>query len=307
MTIVPTTLYYGSELLINNGEIYTLRGYNSNPNPFYKYNISGDSWTSLSSLDSNVYIEGFLVDGNDGYLYASRAQNTSDFFRYSISQDSWSQLPNFPGQIYTGASGESNMDNLIYVLAGGGSNTYQDALYTYVQETDSSGFVSEGIYESQIHDLTSVYKWAGLDIQFEKGENSNLIIKSSVSQDALEWSEWSLVSREKVLNDTYRYKINSPVSRYIKFRFELSSGNGINSPVITSYTINYYQDTYNPENPSLSGFNSYSDIDSTHEIFTNTWYSHQAPYFEWDSQAKSTVQKMAMDLRFRIHNILGNK
>ena len=286
MTIVPTTLYYGSELLINNGEIYTLRGYNSNPNPFYKYNISGDSWTSLSSLDSNVYIEGFLVDGNDGYLYASKAQNTSDFFRYSISQDSWSQLPNFPGQIYNGASGESNMDNLIYVLAGGGSNTYQDALYTYVQETDSSGFVSEGIYESQIHDLTSVYKWAGLDIQFEKGENSNLIIKSSVSQDALEWSEWSLVSREKVLNDTYRYKINSPVSRYIKFRFELSSGNGINSPVITSYTINYYQDTYNPENPSLSGFNSYSDIDSTHEIVTNTWYSHQTPYFEWDSPSE---------------------
>lgn len=279
--VVSNTLNYGSELLINEGNIYTLRGGNLNPNQFYKYNISAGSWSSLASLNSGIYNDGFLVDGNDGYFYASRAYNTSEFYKYSLASNTWSSLPNFPGQIYTGGAGESNMKNSVYVLAGGGSNTYQDALYIYIQETENSGFVNEGIYESQTHDLTSVYKWGSLIVSYDENENTQLNIETSTSVDNTNWSDWAQVSREKIIEGSHGYKINSPMGRYIKVRFTLLSGDGINTPVLEGYSINYYQDILKPSNPDLSGFISKSQQEAGTTITTNNWYSHSSPYFEW--------------------------
>lgn len=282
LTNVTSTLYYGSELLFKDGEIYTLRGASANPNPFYKYTIQSDTWSSLTSLNANIYNDGFLVDGNDGNFYAARGANTSEFYKYSLVSESWSTLPNFPGQIYAGGAGESNLENSIYVLAGSGTNTYQDAVYTYIQETNSSGFLREGVYESQIHDLTSVYKWGNLKVNYQDVENTQLIIETSSSQDSLEWSDWASVSREKKSNSMFEYKINSVVGRYLKIRFSFSTGDGIYTPTLLGYTIDYYQDILEPTNPSLSGFISLNQDGGEIALMTNNWYGYQSPYFEWE-------------------------
>ncbi len=278
---VSATLGAGSELLINNGSIYTLRGLNVTPNPFYSYNIGTNTWSSLTSLSSQVNTDGFLTDGGNGNFYAARGSNTSEFYKYSISGNSWSALPSFPGQISTGGSGESNGVNKIYVLPGVGTNTYSDGLYTYVYETDNSSFVTEGTYESQVHDFTSVYQWASLSVSRTVAQNTSIQIETSSSEDGVVWGEWAAVSREKTLGTVVNYQINSPAERYFKVRFTLSSGDGILSSVLSSYTVNYFQDTARPSNPSIEGFTALESDGSSNEINSNTWYNFASPKFSW--------------------------
>lgn len=278
---VSGTLYYGAELLIKEGYIYTLRGYNVNPNPFYRYNIDTGIWdSSLSSLTTNVYNDGFLVDGNNGNFYAARGGNTSEFYKYTLTNDTWTRLSDFPGQIYTGGSGESNMNNKIFVLSGSGTSTYRDAIYSYVIESENSGFEEEGVYESEVHDLLSVYKWGELFIKGDIFENTNILVETTSSQDGEDWSEWVSVSREREVNGGNMYKINSPTFRYFKVRIFINSGDGVSSPILKGYVVNYYQDIVKPTNPQSGGLQSKSSNEGT-QIFSNTWYNYSTPYFEW--------------------------
>jgi hypothetical protein len=286
LTTAPSTLYYGSELLLKDGYLYTLRGYNTNPNPFYRYDIAQNSWATLSPLPSAVYNDGFLTDGNDGYFYAARGGNTNEFYRYNVSTDTWSVQSNFPGLIYVGGAGESNNLNMIHVLAGSGSNTYQDALYTYVMQTESSAFEEEGTYVSQVHDLESVYKWASLIVDYDINTNTNLVIETSSSSDNTNWSDWALVTKSKEINDLYNFRINSPAAQYIKLRFSMISGDGIYSPVVRGYDINYYQDLDEPTNPDTQGFTSSSSLESGTPIIANNWYNYASPYFQWEDDGE---------------------
>lgn len=281
MAVAPATLSYGSELLLKGDNIYTLRGNNVANNPFYKYSISGNNWSSVASFPSYSYNDGFLVDGNNGSFYGSRGGNTSEFYKYTIASDSWSTLPNIPAQIYNGGAAESNMDNAIYALSGGGTNSYQDALYTYIMETDHSGFNPEGTYESEVHNLGQVYKWANLVVNYNVGDNTNVLIETSSSANGTAWDAWSGVSREVHSSNGYSYKINSAVQQYLKVRFTLYSGDGINTPVINDYSINYYQDLDEPTNPENGGLNAKEASGGQKNLNSNTWYNYSNPYFEW--------------------------
>jgi hypothetical protein len=283
MTGAPGGLGWGSEIAINSNYIYALRGDNIASNPFYRYDITGNSWTSMASLSNYIYNEGFLTNGNDGYLYATRGGNTTDFMRYSITGNSWSTLPAAPGQVYTGGSGESNGLNMIYSLIGGGTNSYADALYTYVMQTENSGFVKEGEYVSQVHDLTSVYKWGDLTFDYQINDNTSLLIETSSSADNENWDTWSTVTKGKDIEDLHTYKINSLAKRYLKLRFTLMSGDGVQTPVVTGYTINYYQDIDEPTNPSPEGFNASSSQNDGQSITSGSWYNFPSPYFSWSA------------------------
>ena len=281
MTNSPIAYGWGSELALDSGFIYALRGDNVANNPFYRYSIADNNWSAMTPLSNVVYNEGFLTNGSDGYLYGARGGNTTDFFKYSISENSWSTLPSTPGQVYTGGSGESNGLNKIYAFMGGGTNSYQDALYTYVMETANSGFVLDGEYTSQVHDLTSVYRWGNLIVDFQDQDNTSIIVETSTSEDNSEWTGWSGVSREREADGLHSYKINSPVARYIKVRFTLASGDGVKTVVVHDYEINYYQDIDEPTNPGIEGFSSLSSQEGGQSIVTNSWYNHATPYFSW--------------------------
>ncbi len=281
MANVLGSLGYGAELLLKGDDIYTLQGNNVNNNPFYKYSISGNSWSTLAAAPSLIYNDGFLVDGGNGKFYAAKGANTTDFYSYSLADNTWSQLPKMPLQLYAGGAGESNLENKILVIPGNGTNTYQDALYTYVMSTESSGFVRSGSYESQVHDLGEIYRWANLVVDFDSFENTNINILTTTSADGLEWDEYLPVTRERSLNGEYQYKINSPVAQYIKVKFEISSIDGINTPKVGGYTLNYYRDTANPSNPDVLGLSAKSAPTGGQDIESDTWYNFPEPSFEW--------------------------
>ena len=281
LTNAPAGLGYGAELLLNGNYIYTLRGQNVADNPLFRYDISGDSWTTLDGIGIDVYNDGFLTDGGDGNFYAAKGENTNGFYKYSVADDLWSEIGNAPARIYTGGSGESNGSNKIYMLSGNGTGSVRDDIYTYVNQTTTSGFKESGSYISQTHDLTSVYKWASLNLVATTENNTGITISTRTSEDSSTWSSWTAVSAEKVLGDNYSYKINSPANRYIEVKFELTSADGVLSKVIQDYSINYYKDETLPTNPETAGLSVYSDNSPGSAIVSNTWYSHSTPYFDW--------------------------
>jgi N-acetylneuraminic acid mutarotase len=281
MQIAPSSLGYGAELLLKGGYIYTMRGYNQADNPLYRYTIGDDTWTELTPSTFQLYNEGFLVDGNNGYLYAARGVNTREFYRYSLSLDSWEQLPDSPANIYAGGAGESNLEDSIYVIAGSGTGSYSDALYTYVIESENSGFIQEGEYISQEHDLGSIYKFADIVFDYTINDNTNIQVQTATSEDAVSWEGWIDANRRREIEGIYSYKINSTPNRYLKVRILLDSGDGIKSPEIRSYTVNYYQDDTPPTNPNVLGITALSEAEIGVELTSDEWYNYEQPYFEW--------------------------
>lgn len=284
LATLPLGVSNGAELLLKEGYIYTLRGGSNTVNSiFYRYQISNNTWTSLAPMIAPVNTDGYLLDGNDGYFYLGRGINTSDFFRYSVSGDSWEQLDAMPAQVTTGGAAESNLLNKIYMMPGPGTDTYGDALYTYVLNTANSGFVESGNYISQSHDLTSVYKWANLEVTQTVPSNTELIIETRTSADNSTWSDWVATSQPKPVGTINRYKINSPTARYIQVKFTLNSPDKISTPIVEDYNINYYQDTLPPTNPLTDGFTAYSDAShsATLSNLPSVWHNATKPQFEW--------------------------
>lgn len=62
-------------------------------------------------------------------------------------------------------------------------------------------------------------------------------------------------------------------------RFDLTSDYGKESGEIESYTINYYQDTDTPTNPT--SFTAYNTATQSATLTTDSWYNHESPYFDW--------------------------
>jgi len=282
MANAPAGLGYGSEMVLKNGYIYALRGQNVANNPLYRYDIAANTWSDVAVADmsTTVYNDGFMADGGDGYLYVARGGNFNQFYRYSIAGNSWSQLGNTPASVYIGGSGEANGSNKIFMMPGPGTGAAADGIYTYVMQTDTSGFAESGSYTSQNHDLTSVYKWANLVVNYTSATNTGLSIQTRSSADGTTWSSYTAVAAAKQSGSTYTYNIKSPAARYIQVMFSLTSADGVSTGTINDYTISYYKDQSAPTNPTDTGFSAYS-ANAGEPLVANTWYGHSSPYFDW--------------------------
>jgi hypothetical protein len=278
----PAALSYGSHLVFKNNYVYTLRGNNANPNPLYRYDPSGNSWTTLSSLPDNVYNDGFLVDGGDDNLYACAASNQVECYEYSITGNSWTSISDAPANISAGGAGAGNLSDRFYMIPGSGSNSYNDAIYSYIQQTQNSSFVDAGTYISPTYNFSSVYKYANLTLSETIPNNTTVEVYTRSSTDGTNWDNWNQADGEKISDSTHIFSINSSPNPYIQAKFVLSSGDNIYSPSITSYSISYYQDTTAPQNPTtISGFNTSTQSAA---LTTGNWYNYSSPYFSWPQE-----------------------
>ncbi|KKP68856.1 MAG: hypothetical protein UR66_C0003G0121 [Candidatus Moranbacteria bacterium GW2011_GWE1_35_17] len=269
----------GSRILYKDGYVYSTRA--QNQNTFWRYDVTAGTWLQRANTPATIGIGASLTDGNDGYLYLTRGINTNTYYRYNIDSNTWETISNVPGQINIGGAGDS-AGNRIWSTTGNGTNSYNDGLYSYVvgSESNSTAFEKRGNYISEAIDLLSVYRWANLEINYTKPNNTSVNIYTRTSSDQNDWSAWDLVNNEKELGlNNYRYDIVSPVNEYIQVKVDLFSGDQIFSPSISDYKINYYQDVLAPSNPSA--VNAYSAADKTVAINAASWYGHLNPYFEW--------------------------
>lgn len=277
MASAPSTFGYGTSLVFKDGYAYVLRG--NNQVHFYRYDPGGNSWASLTSLPIDAYNDATLADGGDNKLIACKAENTSLCYEYSISGDSWSSTADAPAQFYTGASAASDGSNKMYVIPGAGTGTFQDGIYSYVIQGNSSSFQSSGSYTSGTHDLGSAYRFANIDVDYTSANNATISVDTRSSADGADWSTWTSAANLKSIGTDYSYEIKSPANRYLQVRFNLASGDGIYSGVISDYSISYYQDSDLPTNPS--SITGYSSATQSATITNGNWGYHTAPQFDW--------------------------
>ncbi len=108
---------------IRNGsdnDIYVVRGTGGPSTSLYKYSISGNSWTTLTSIGATIgYGSSAIRYGTENYIYYIPSSNSSAFYRYSISGNSWTTLTSAPGTIMNGSAMIRNgSDDDIYVTQG---------------------------------------------------------------------------------------------------------------------------------------------------------------------------------------------
>lgn len=274
------TVTTGGEMLYNGGYIYSIRGGN---NTNYRYDIGAGTWAVMPVLPATIGAGGSIADGHDGYIYMTRGANTSNYYRYRLADNlagTWQAVTDVPAQVSTGGF-QKYASNRNWVIAGAGTNSYPDGLYSYVVSStgNGTGFQKTGTYTSETLDLVSVYKWANFSANYTLPNNTFVTFETRTSTDGLVWDDWTAVSNEQVFGTNHVFKINSAPDGYIEVRANLSSSDRIFSPLITDYSVSYYQDITEPTNPSA--VSAYTSSAKTTGITTNTWYNHTAPYFEW--------------------------
>jgi fibronectin type 3 domain-containing protein/N-acetylneuraminic acid mutarotase len=290
---LPTTslqnLDYGSDLVYRSGFIYTLRGNNINPNILYRFDttaLPGGTWTALASIPAAVYNDGFMVDGGNGYLYAARGINTNSVYRYDITGNTWATIDNFPGQVSIGGEATTNGTSKIYSFAGQGTATWADAIYSYVIQSTNSSFQESGTYTSPSIDLSTVYKWANLSVDYTVPSNGGVTIETRTSANNSTWSGWATTGTGQRNGTSYSYAVSSPHNRYMQVRFTLASTDGVFSPAVASYQVNYYQDTTAPSNPTALA-QAKSQASGGTNITSDSWYNYTAPYFQWPAAGET--------------------
>jgi len=119
LSAVPGAVGAGAAMIRNStdNDIYVLRS--SNSTGFYKYSISGNSWTTLTVVPGAVGSGAAMVrNGADDDIYVLTGNGTG-FYKYSISGNSWTTLTVVPGAVGSGGTMIRNgADNDIYVLRG---------------------------------------------------------------------------------------------------------------------------------------------------------------------------------------------
>ncbi len=286
MANITAAIGTGADIIYENGYIYATRG-NTTLN-FYRYDVAGNSWNdaAVADLPAGITIstDGFLIDRGNNSLIACRGANTATCYEYSITGNSWSIIANPPANITTGGAAASNGAGSVFVIAGAGTNTFANGLYSYVASTTTTSFQESGNWISPVYDLSSVYKFANINLTYTNATNSSLTLYTRSSTDNNEFTTWTAASELKSIGTSYIYKMNSPNSRYIQLKFEMTSSDGIYSGVVSDYSLNYYQDTSGPTNPTT--LSSYQNSSMAVGLTTNNWYSSTAPYFDWpDAEA----------------------
>ncbi len=73
----------------------------ANQPDFWRYSISGDSWSSMQDAPDRVNNGGALAYHSGSYIYALQGTGTG-FWRYTISGDSWTSLTGTPASVGRG-------------------------------------------------------------------------------------------------------------------------------------------------------------------------------------------------------------
>ncbi|MGB5018662.1 MAG: hypothetical protein WBO66_02950, partial [Candidatus Moraniibacteriota bacterium] len=279
-TVGAPNVTTGGEMVYNGGYIYSIRGGN---NANYRYDINAGTWATMPVLPATISSGGSIADGHDGYIYTTRGANTSNYYRYLLADGlagTWEAVTDVPAQVNIGGF-QKHLSNRNWVTAGNGTNSYPDGLYSYVVSStgNGTGFQKTGTYTSETLNLVSVYKWANFSANYTLPNNTFVTFETRTSADGATWDNWTNISNEQVLGTTHTFKINSAPNGYLQVRANLSSSDRIFSPLITDYSVSYYQDVTEPTNPSA--VSAYTSVAKTAGITTNTWYNHTAPYFEW--------------------------
>jgi hypothetical protein len=212
----------GGNLVSTGGDyIYAFQG---GTTTFWRYSISGNSWTTMTVTPGTIAYSATLVyPGTGDYIYAFQG-GTTTFWRYSISGNSWTTMTPAPAAVASGGDLVS-AGAFIYAFQGGTT-----AFWRY----QCLGYAPSGSYISAAIAPTDVSRWNVLNYTIASPTNTTLTI------DVLKSDNTPLV--DNVTNGTnlgQSYSSTFTGISGIKLKANFASSNGVNTPTLSEWTINY--------------------------------------------------------------------
>jgi hypothetical protein len=201
MKDAPENVEEGGALAYDGTYIYGFRG---DEKDFWRYDISGNSWTSMTDASGNVENGGALTYDGSNYIYAFQGNNP-DFWRYSISGNSWTSMTDAPGDVKDGGALAITEDQYL-----------------------SSGTLTSSIKDCNSAATITQVSWG----ETLNGQTITIQIRSDNDADMSSPSSWETVTNE----DT---TISTPANRYIQYKATLSTTDTSATPILHDVTIAY--------------------------------------------------------------------
>lgn len=270
---VPSSVLNGSATYDSaNGYIYVLVG-NSSSN-FYRYSISGDSWSTMTPLPvSSSYGSAMVIQ--NGKIYTSAGSNTSTMYIYDIGANSWTQGTDTPEKFNYGSVFLPIDSNR--ALAFTGDNSVN--IWQFNFPSSNTAFEGTATHVSQILTTPGIYDYAGITAQVSIPANTDVEFFTRTSDDGTAWGKWSKSTDIKNYNGQLTAKVSSTPRKFIQIKVMMESRDNLYSPTVDSYALNYYYDVTPPTNPSV--INVYKTTEKVEELTNSTWYNNSTPVFDW--------------------------
>jgi hypothetical protein len=226
---VPGTIYYGAALVYpGSGDfLYGYRG--NNDTTFYRYSISGNTWTLMANTPAAIFYGGALVSpGSGDFLYGYRGSNSTTFLRYSISGNTWTTMANTPGGIHQGAA-------LVYPGSGDFLYGYRGNNSTTFYRYHLSKYLPTGTFTSDVINLNTKVNLTTLDYTTTlNGQTITLDARAgnTATPDG-SWTDW----QTDIASGGSIYGLTG--NQYVQYRANLSTTIQDVTPSLDSVTINY--------------------------------------------------------------------
>ncbi|MDD5040553.1 MAG: fibronectin type III domain-containing protein [Patescibacteria group bacterium] len=222
---------------------------------------------------------------SDGNIFVPRGNySNTDFLVYDIdggAGGTWSvrSLNNF----YYGGRLVTGPDGILYGFRGYSTSTMD----RYVQQTATTSFQRAGTWTSSVVTAAGIYDFGGLEANDTEADNTSLEYETRTCSDAgcasdqddAHWSDWDAVSNARTIGTTEYYTVDSAPATYIQVRVTFNSDR-VYTPTVNDFTLSYYIDDTNPDNPTAP-VDGYTSSAKTTTIDNNDWANDATPYFEW--------------------------
>lgn len=236
----------------HDGYLYAALG--NNTTNFYRYDLTGNTWTSVNTMPAN-FTTGASSAFQNYQMWSVAGAGTNTFsdglYNYLVSSQT-----NGIGFQKTG-SYVSDTFNLVSV--------YDWADLEVVYDLPDPGTTFVTIETRSSEDGTTWSDWAAT--------SNDHVQEGGIGNP-----------------DTHKMSINSPVNPYLQARVSFTSSDHILSPRVDSLKVYYYQDVEAPNNPTAVTAYDKSD-ETTRTAITNpdgsSWFSYASPHFEWPAAGES--------------------
>jgi len=235
VSAMPTARYYLTASTVDDDSIYAIGGLASDLstvlNTVEKYNVSNDSWSTVSSMPTARHQLGSAVVNNQVYTFGGRTVDggspVDTVEKYYPSNDSWSTVSSMPTAV-RGASACSIEDS-IYVIGGYDGSNSRKIVQKYNVSTSSWTTVSNMNTARYYFDCASV----GNDIYVAGGLDSGLNPTSSVEKYNVSNDSWSTLSNMSIPRRSSSLGVNPNENLYV-------FGGSDNEGVVYATSEKYY-------------------------------------------------------------------
>ncbi len=256
-----------------NNAIYVIAG--NGAKNFYRYNITGNTWTTLALLPGTVSY-GSTMTIKDGYIYAQQGNGTKASYVYNIGAGTWATSNDAPGYFNYGAVALKVNDTYAVVLPGDAN----PLIWQFNYPSTTTSYNGKGQYVSDVMNFAGLYDYAGVHVDGQIPSNTTVEIWTRSSDDGgVTWNDWVLTDPAKIYTSSFEAKINSPTLHALQVKFILESADNILTPVIHGYSVNYYYDVTPPNNPTSALV--YTDNTKTTQLHSNEWKNFDKPFVDW--------------------------